>query len=84
MCDHRVSAISAARWHVSNVTAVRHVVGSLREVTVKNDLRALHPGVAEHTLHPIGEELAVRLESGPVGIFMHEVSPGLRPGSECR
>ena len=60
-------------------------VESVREVAVKNDLHAFDPDVLEHTVRPeTAEELAVRLDSGPVVIFMHKVSPGLRAGQRVR
>jgi outer membrane lipoprotein SlyB len=60
-------------------------VESVREVAVTNDLHAFDPGVLEHTVRPeTTEELAVRLDSGPVVIFMHKVSPGFRAGQRVR
>jgi hypothetical protein len=83
-------AQSRVLWDFHSCEAVAEgssagTVESVREVAVKNDLHAFDPGVLEHTVRPeTAEELAVRLDSGPVVIFMHKVSPGLRAGQRVR
>jgi len=56
-------------------------VESVREVPVMRDIHAFDAEVLEHKVAPeTAEELAVRLDAGPLVIFTEKQSHGLRAG----